>query len=185
MSEKNTPRTVIGPDTVVNGEIHSKQDLVVQGRVEGTLQVDAVLFIETDGVVEADVTANHAVVAGTFQGDLKAMDALEVAQTGRILGRVNSPRILVSDGAILNADIRMSGGDAGAADVNEEADVPRSETSTRRSSYSYTRPAKETTPSVVEDEGEDEVDEPEVVEVSKAPAPRVSKAKKGGKKKKS
>jgi len=175
MSDKNAPRTVIGPDTVVNGEINSKQDLVVQGRVSGTIKVDAVLFIETSGVVEAVVTANHAVVAGTFEGELEA-SVLEVAQTGRITGQVKAPRILVADGAVLNAKIHMSGGAAPAAEGEEVAEAPLAATSTRRSVYSYTLPVSDKTPAPVEDEIEDL----EVVEVARSAKPP---AKKGSKKK--
>ena len=62
MTEKSTPRTIIGADTVVKGEIITSQDLVVQGRVEGTLRVDAVLFIEEEGVVEADGSGSRQVL---------------------------------------------------------------------------------------------------------------------------
>jgi len=172
MNEKNAPRTVIGPDTVINGEIHSRQDLVIQGRVEGALQVDAVLFIETGGTAEAEVTANHAVVAGSFQGSLTAVDVLEIAETGRVRGDVTAPRMLVADGAVVNAEIRMGGG-AGVAsgDAAEETADTRPSKTDKRTVYSYTVPA-ETAAEVVETEP---------VEVVKAAAP---KAKKGGRKKK-
>jgi len=183
MSDKNASRTIIGPDTVVNGEIHAKQDLVVQGRLNGTLQVDAVLFVETGGLIEADVTANHAVIAGTFQGNLEVLDALEVAETGRVMGQVKAPRMLVADGAVLNAKLQMSGNfSAAATEVEATTEAALDTKTTRRSVYSYTLPATDKTAAapVVEDEDAGEADEPEVVEVAAAAKP---KAKKGGKKK--
>jgi cytoskeletal protein CcmA (bactofilin family) len=182
MSEKNASRTVIGPDTVVNGEIHATQDLVVQGRVNGTLQVDAVLFVETGGVIEAEVKANHAVIAGTFQGTLEVVDALEVAETGRVMGRVQAPRMLVADGAVLNAELKMSGGFTPAAEVEEATEATLDTVTTRRSVYSYTLPATEKAPAApaADDEAAVDADEPEVVEVAATTPP---KSKKGGKKK--
>ena len=184
MSEKNAPRTVIGPDTVVNGEIHSKQDLVIQGRVKGTLQVDAVLFVEVGGLVEAEVKANHVVVAGTFQGTLEAVDALEVAGTGRVQGQVTAPRMRIADGAVLNAEIRMSNEPAPRAGDRDEAEAPRATKTTGRSVYTYTVPAVEATATTTQPspktEEAPELDAPELEEVTaQAASP---KEKKGGKK---
>ncbi|MFH1533051.1 MAG: polymer-forming cytoskeletal protein [Pseudomonadota bacterium] len=184
MSEKNAPRTIIGPFTVVNGEIQSKQDLVIQGRVDGSLQVDAVLFIEAGAVVEAAVKANHAVVAGTFQGDLEA-DVLEVAQTGRVMGRVKAPRMVIADGAIVNAEIHMSGGFAPAAEVEEAAAAPLATTSTRRSVYSYTLPTAEKAPAPAPAPVEDDNEIDEDLEVVAKAEVTTPAADKGGKKKKS
>ncbi len=179
MSDKNASRTIIGPDTVINGEIHAKQDLVVQGRLNGTLQVDAVLFVETGGVIEAEVTANHAVIAGTFQGNLEVVDALEVAETGRVMGQVKAPRMLVADGAVLNAELQMSGTSTPAAEVEATSEATL-ETKTSRSVYSYTLPATDKTAAAPVVEDEVDAEPPEVVEVAAAATP---KAKKGGKKK--
>jgi cytoskeletal protein CcmA (bactofilin family) len=187
MTDQNAKRTVIGPDTVVNGEIQSKQDLVIQGRVEGTLSVDAVLFIEVGGVVDGDVTATHVVIAGTLKGTLEVEDALEVAETGRVMGQVTAPRMLVADGALMNAELRMSGAPLPAtetaAEVTEAVATPRDTQATRRSVYSYTLPAtQQAAPDAVEDDDAD-VEEPgDVVEVAATPG---EQAKKGGKKKKS
>ena len=184
MSDQNAKRTVIGPDTVVSGEIHSKQDLVIQGRVEGTLGVDAVLFIEADGLVEGDVAATHVVVAGTFKGNLEVEDALEVAETGRVMGQVKAPRMLVADGAIMNAELRMSGAAVAPPETAAVTPAEAEDTkSTRRSVYSYTLPATQQAPAPVEpvedDLAEDEAPAVEVVEAA------TQQAKKGGKKKKS
>ena len=175
MSEKNAPRTVIGADTVVSGEVHATQDLVVHGRVDGAIRADAVLFIEADGVVEATVTANHAVIAGTFQGDLDCMEALEVTESGRIHGNVRAPRMLIADGAILNAEISMTSGGGSSKEAAEVA-APRVTTTSTRSVYTYSVPTPE---AVLETEIEGAAT---VVEVVKAPARKVTK---GGKKKNS
>ena len=178
MSENNGPRTVIGPDARVKGEIHSGGDLVVQGRVEGSLSVDAVLFIETAGLVEAEVDAHHVVIAGTFKGNLVARDALEVAETGRVQGRVTAPRMLVADGGILNAEISMSGEAAPAAMTEGEAVEAQPAKTATRSVYTYSVPEpKETYPS-----REPATEDSAAVEVIEAAVP-ATKTKKGGKKK--
>ena len=176
MNDKKTSRTVIGPETVVSGEIRSGQDLVVQGRVEGSLRVDAVLFIEEGGAAEAEVTANHVVVAGNFNGALTATDALEIAETGRIEGSVAAPRMVVADGALVNAEIRMSG-DAG--DVRGDAAGASAETrqagAGERTVYSYTVPAGTGKTEAAVEETAAEV---EVVEAAAAPKTRKKKKKK-------
>ena len=197
MSESNGPRTVIGPDARVKGEIHSEGDLVVQGRVEGSLSVDAVLFIETAGVVEAEVNARHVVIAGAFQGNLVARDAAEVAKTGRVQGRVTAPRMLVADGGILNAEVCMSGEAAPAAEtmIKGEAVEAAPTRGAPRSVYTYSVP--ETRQTAAPDPSRDQAQRAqeatvdpalnskpaaEVVEAA-VPAGPASKTKKGGKKK--
>ena len=181
MSENKGPRTVIGPDARVIGEIHSKGDLVIQGRVEGSLAVDAVLFVEAAGIVEAEVNARHVVIAGTFNGNLIARDVLEVAETGRVQGRVTAPRMLVADGGILNAEISMSGEGAAAAMTEGEAVEAQPAKTGTRSVYTYSVPKADPSQDQARS-AQEATEDPPAVEVVEAAVP-ASKTKKGGKKK--
>ncbi|MBM4372542.1 MAG: polymer-forming cytoskeletal protein [Deltaproteobacteria bacterium] len=174
MGDKTTPRTVIGPDIRIVGELHAAEDLVVHGRLEGTLRVDAVLFVERDGFVEGNATVRHAVVAGSFQGSLDASEALEVADSGKVQGEVSAPRMIVADGAVLNARIRMTAGAAATADATA-ATAAQPAGRTARSSYTYSVPVPRRTPAAGDAAATEEEDE--VVEAGAAP-----RARKGAKK---
>ena len=109
MSDKTKPQTVIGPETTISGKVTAADDVVVFGRVEGELDVQAVLFVEEGGMVKAEADVRHAVISGHYDGTLRAVECIEVTPTGMVTGKLISPRLVVADGAKLQASLEMSG----------------------------------------------------------------------------
>jgi cytoskeletal protein CcmA (bactofilin family) len=109
MNDKTRPQTIIGPETTISGKVSANDDVVVFGRVEGELDIQAVLFVEEGGLVKAEAEVRHAVVSGHFDGTLRAAECIEVTPTGMFTRRLISPRLVVADGAKLQAALEMSG----------------------------------------------------------------------------
>lgn len=92
-------RTEISVGTVVRGTLRGAEDLVVRGRVEGTLVVEGALFVEKGAVVKADVTAERVVIAGALVGDVTATRSIEITADGRVKGDLASPKLRTEPGA--------------------------------------------------------------------------------------
>lgn len=92
----------IGSTVVIKGEISAKENICVSGRVEGRIDVsDHIVTIEAGAQVDADVTANTIVIAGTTVGSLVAEERIELRATAVVEGDVKAPRLAVADGACL------------------------------------------------------------------------------------
>ena len=82
--------TVVGETMLIKGNLEGDEDLTVQGRIEGALNLTKTLIIEPAGVVKADVSVANAVVSGVMVGNLTASDSLEITESGRMVGDIRA-----------------------------------------------------------------------------------------------
>ena len=83
------------------------------GRVEGTISLSRTLFVSTDGVVKADVAVENAVISGIVVGNVVATECIQITETGRVVGDLRAPRVIVTTGARVRGQV--SAGDLPAA----------------------------------------------------------------------
>jgi cytoskeletal protein CcmA (bactofilin family) len=98
----------IGASIVIRGEVVAKEDLVVAGRVEGRIDMEAHrLTINKDAALKATIHAREIVVAGGVVGTLLAVERVELLQTGEVQGDITTPSLRMSDGAGLVGRVEM------------------------------------------------------------------------------
>jgi cytoskeletal protein CcmA (bactofilin family) len=102
-----------GQSIVIKGEISGAEDLVIAGRVEGTINLDGcVLTLAPGSKVVGDVSAGTVIVSGEIDGTLVATKRLEARSTAVIEGELTTPVLLVVEGATVSAQIEMPARDA-------------------------------------------------------------------------
>jgi len=90
----------------INGQIYSKEDLYVDGDVEGTIELqEHRLTIGPNGKVHSSVKAREVVVLGNIQGNVDASDKLEIRKDARLVGDIKTARIIIEDGAYFKGSI--------------------------------------------------------------------------------
>lgn len=99
--------TIIGSSIVIDGEISGDEDLVIQGTVKGKISLKESLFVESSGVVEADIDTQNVDVAGRVTGNIAASDKVELKSDCRVVGDIKAPRILIADGASFKGNVDM------------------------------------------------------------------------------
>ena len=96
-------RAEIGASIVVKGDITSGEDIVISGKVEGSITVDGHAVIVRKGAeVVADIHAHAIVVAGQVLGALNADDAIELQASAEIEGDLAAPILKMHEGAVFN-----------------------------------------------------------------------------------
>jgi cytoskeletal protein CcmA (bactofilin family) len=96
----------IGKAVKVVGQIYSKEDLYVDGEIEGTVEaLEHKLTIGPNGVVHAGVKAREVVALGTIQGNVEAHDKLEIRKDAKLVGDIRTARIIIEDGAYFKGSI--------------------------------------------------------------------------------
>lgn len=99
----------LGPSIVLKGEISGQEDLVIAGRVEGTIHVqDAAVTIAAGASIAAAISAREAVVMGDVNGDITATERVEIRERGSVEGTIVAPRLVLFDGGQLNGKVEMS-----------------------------------------------------------------------------
>ncbi len=116
----------IGESISIQGGLSGEEDLVIDGKVEGKVQLPGNhLTIGQSGIVKADVHAKQVSVVGRVHGNVHASERVEIESTGVVEGDVKAPRLVVQEGAVLNGSIEMSGDAARAgAQPQPAADAP-------------------------------------------------------------
>jgi cytoskeletal protein CcmA (bactofilin family) len=96
----------IGKAVKVVGQIFSKEDLYVDGDLEGTVEaLEHKLTIGPHGTVHAGVKAREVVVLGTIQGNVDATERIEIRKDARLVGDIRTARIIIEDGAYFKGSI--------------------------------------------------------------------------------
>ena len=104
--------TVIGHSIVVSGNLQGEEDLTVLGRVDGSLSLTKTLIVEEPGIVKAEVSVEHAIINGVVVGNITASDSVQITETGRMVGNIEAPRVIIVDGARFRGEVDMGELDA-------------------------------------------------------------------------
>lgn len=103
---------VIGQTIKVKGSITGSENLVVEGTVDGTIDLtNHDLTIGQTGQVDADLNAKTVRVDGQVTGDISGEEKVVVSKSGRVQGNITAPRVTLEDGAKFKGTIDMDPGD--------------------------------------------------------------------------
>jgi cytoskeletal protein CcmA (bactofilin family) len=123
----------IGPSVHIKGTLSGREDLTVDGKVEGKITLkEHVLTIGANGQIEAALQAKAVIVHGKVVGDITADNRVEIASSGTVHGDVRAPRVAIADGAMFRGSVDMDTGSSSKAEKprsqsnQEPAEMPRS-----------------------------------------------------------
>jgi cytoskeletal protein CcmA (bactofilin family) len=94
------PAAHIGKSVVIKGEVSGREDLTVEGSIEGTMDLrEHVLTIGPHGHIKAEIFAKVAIVEGAVTGTITASEKVELRETGSVDGDLVAPRVAIAEGA--------------------------------------------------------------------------------------
>ena len=97
---------IVGQGISVKGRIQSCDRLIVEGKVEATLQADEIDVVN-GGIFNGDVEVNTAIISGTLTGSVVVRGRLEITETGRVTGRVRYNQLMVHEGGRISGDVQF------------------------------------------------------------------------------
>jgi cytoskeletal protein CcmA (bactofilin family) len=104
--ESSRNAATIGKAVKIIGQIFSKEDLYVDGDVEGTIECqDNKLTIGPNGKLQAAVRAREVVVLGQIKGNVESTDRIDIRKDARLVGDIKTARIVIEDGAYFKGSI--------------------------------------------------------------------------------
>jgi cytoskeletal protein CcmA (bactofilin family) len=97
-----------GQSIVIKGEISGAEDLVIAGRVEGTIRLaNCTLTLAEGAEVNGGIEAGSIVVSGTMTGSLHATTRVDIRPAATVGGEIHTPVLVVDDGAVVSARVEM------------------------------------------------------------------------------
>jgi cytoskeletal protein CcmA (bactofilin family) len=112
--------SILGPTLVFKGELTAEEDLMLKGRVEGSINHTASLKINNEGSVKGNIRAKHITVEGTVEGDLFGAESVTVQSSAQVTGNIYSRSVSLIEGSRFKGSIDMDYSDA-AADASPTA----------------------------------------------------------------
>lgn len=100
--------SVIGRTLLIKGEFNSDEEVLVEGRIEGKLNINNRVIVGRNGIVDADIEAREVIIKGIVNGNVKGTLKVEIIPEGTLNGNIISQRVKLADGAIFKGNIDMT-----------------------------------------------------------------------------
>ena len=120
---KTGSEATIGENIVIEGDVTGDQDLHIEGKLEGSVNLpNQHLVVAEVGQVAGEVTAKVVTICGEVKGKIKGIEKVIISKTGCARGDIVSPRVILEDGAQYKGCIDMESADTEkATSVEREA----------------------------------------------------------------
>jgi cytoskeletal protein CcmA (bactofilin family) len=110
--EPSLPRSssaALGKNVTVKGQIFAREDLTIDGEVEGTVECqEHRLTIGPNARVQAGLKAREIIIQGSIQGNVDATDKIDIKKEAKLVGDIKTSRIVIEDGAYFKGSIDIS-----------------------------------------------------------------------------
>ncbi len=111
MPNKNdTSNCVIGEGSVFNGRFYVNGSILIEGKFQGDIRTDDQLIVGPTGKVKTDIVARRVTVAGTLIGNITASEEVSLLHTGKVLGNISTPKLIVEPGVVTDGMVTITSG---------------------------------------------------------------------------
>lgn len=115
---------MIGPTIVIEGKIISGENMLVEGRVIGSISApEHEVTVGVSGDLAADISAKVVRVEGKVKGNISGNEKVIISKRGNVLGNIDAPRVTLEDGAKFKGSIEMDPGTAVLSELPTKASV--------------------------------------------------------------
>ncbi|HMQ01967.1 MAG TPA: polymer-forming cytoskeletal protein [Candidatus Doudnabacteria bacterium] len=109
MANENAAETVVGPSVKIQGDLNSEGNIRIEGSVMGKVATTQSVHVGEAAVIQADMQAGNAIIAGQVQGNIKVSGNLILQSSARVHGDIACGVLRVEDGAIFSGKCNMKG----------------------------------------------------------------------------
>ncbi len=92
--------TIIGKDTTITGTLDVRGALRVEGSVKGKIISTGCVTVGSTGVVEAEIEAESAIIAGTMRGNVNTTEKIELQAKCEMDGDLRTKSLVIEEGAM-------------------------------------------------------------------------------------
>jgi cytoskeletal protein CcmA (bactofilin family) len=96
---------VIGPSMTIKGEIRAREELLVDGDVEGLLESQSLLTVGPNGKVRGNIKAREVAIFGSVRGNVVVAEKIAIREQGSLIGDIKGAGISIDDGAYFKGSI--------------------------------------------------------------------------------
>ena len=105
--------THIASGAKITGQVNGTSDLLIDGELEGKVQLESHVTVGADGKVQGDISARTVRIGGRVVGNVQGLEKVEILPSGRLEGDVAAPRVVLAEGAFFKGKVEMTGSQPG------------------------------------------------------------------------
>ena len=104
---RNSNESLIAQEDTFEGTLRTASGVRVLGTVQGRIDAQQYVRVEPGAQVEADITAQEVIIAGTYQGNLTCHNRVEIAASGRVRGKLDTNKLSLHEGGFFDGELHM------------------------------------------------------------------------------
>jgi len=95
-------------DTDIEGNLSFKGSFRIDGHFKGKIDSESILIVGESGKVEADIKIGYVIINGEIKGNIQAREKVEINASGRVIGSIITPKLVVEEGAYLETNCQTT-----------------------------------------------------------------------------
>ena len=107
--QQRAGQTIVGSQTRIRGTLKGTGGMLVQGSVEGEIDLGGGLIISLGGQIEAEADVQTLQICGRASGSMKVSDRVQISSTGSFEGKMSAPLLDMHPGSILRGKASIAG----------------------------------------------------------------------------
>ncbi len=109
----------------ISGQLSFQGPTRIDGIVDGEIQCQDTLTIGEGAEIRAKISGRVVVIRGKVEGNVTAKEKVELAAPARLIGDVDAPRLIITEGVVFDGDCSMGAvklKNGGVTPLNSSAD---------------------------------------------------------------
>lgn len=117
---KDEINAFLGSGTAYEGKLNFQGSVRVDGSFTGEIQSEGTLIVGKDAKVQGKVWVGQLIMSGHFQGEILASKKVVLHKTANLLGSLNTPVLVIEEGAVMEGQVSMGTAESGKAKSKSE-----------------------------------------------------------------
>jgi len=99
--------SIIAPGTKFKGTLSGSDSLLIAGHFKGEIKCESLVRIDREGRIQGIINSPYVIVEGEINGDIMSAEHVELRAGARVIGNINTVKIVMAEGCILQGEVQM------------------------------------------------------------------------------
>jgi cytoskeletal protein CcmA (bactofilin family) len=99
--------SIIAPSTKFKGTLSGSDSVLIAGHFKGEIKCESLVRVDREGRIQGTITSPYIIVEGEINGDIMSAEHVEIRAGARVIGNINTVKIVMAEGCILQGEVQM------------------------------------------------------------------------------
>lgn len=99
--------SIIAPSTKFKGTLSGSDSLLIAGHLKGEIKCNSLVRVDREGKIQGTINSPYVIVEGEVNGDIISAEHVELRAGARVLGNINTVKIVMAEGCFLQGEVQM------------------------------------------------------------------------------